>query len=180
MSSYSIMSTNYKDEIRKKTVMKLNKCVKGIKVSRRIEKGIYNYCIDYANERNIKKSWKNQLFYRIYIAKVISVYSNLDVKCYVKNISLLERVKKNDIDPNEIANMTSYDTYPEIWANLLDKKTKRDKLKYEMKQVAMTELFKCGRCSSRKCSYYELQTRSADEPMTQFISCLDCGNRWKQ
>jgi DNA-directed RNA polymerase subunit M/transcription elongation factor TFIIS len=28
--------------------------------------------------------------------------------------------------------------------------------------------------------YYELQTRSCDEPMTCFITCLDCGNRWKQ
>lgn len=28
--------------------------------------------------------------------------------------------------------------------------------------------------------YYELQTRSADEPMTCFITCLDCGFKWKQ
>jgi len=129
------MSDNYQDEIRKNTVKKLNKCVKGIKISRRIERGIYNYCIDYANDKNIKKNWKNQLFYRIYIAKVISIYSNLDNKCYVQNISLLERLKNNEIDPNELAKMSSYDTYPEIWANLLDKKTKRDKMKYEMKQV---------------------------------------------
>jgi len=180
MFNLLVMSNNYKDEIRKKTVMKLNKCVKGIKISRRIEKGIYNYCIDYATERNIKRNWKNLLFYRIYMAKVISIYSNLDKKCYIENNTLLDRIKKNEIDPNELATMSSYDTYPEIWSNLLDKKTKRDKMKYEMKQVAMTEMFKCRKCGSRKCSYYELQTRSADEPMTQFISCLDCGNRWKQ
>ena len=85
MFNLLVMSNNYKDEIRKKTVMKLNKCVKGIKISRRIEKGIYNYCIDYATERNIKRNWKNLLFYRIYMGKVISVYSNLDKKCYIKN-----------------------------------------------------------------------------------------------
>jgi DNA-directed RNA polymerase subunit M/transcription elongation factor TFIIS len=28
--------------------------------------------------------------------------------------------------------------------------------------------------------YYELQTRSSDEPMTQFVTCLDCGFKWKQ
>ena len=56
---------------------------------------------------------------------------------------------------------------------------KRDKLKYEFKPEAMTDQFKCRKCGSRSCSYYEVQTRSADEPMTQFISCLDCGNRWK-
>ena len=39
---------------------------------------------------------------------------------------------------------------------------------------------KCRKCGSRSTSYYEVQTRSADEPMTQFITCLDCNNRWKQ
>ena len=44
----------------------------------------------------------------------------------------------------------------------------------------MTDAFKCRKCGSRSTSYYEVQTRSADEPMTQFITCLNCGNRWKQ
>ena len=47
-------------------------------------------------------------------------------------------------------------------------------------EEAMTDQFKCGRCKSRKCIYYELQTRSADEGMTIFITCLNCGNRWRQ
>ena len=59
-------------------------------------------------------------------------------------------------------------------------KSKRDKIKYELKPEAMTNLFKCRRCGSRETSYYEVQTRSADEPMTQFITCLQCNNRWKQ
>ena len=30
-----------------------------------------------------------------------------------------------------------------------------------------------------QCSYYQLQTRSADEPMTTFVTCINCGARWK-
>jgi len=41
-------------------------------------------------------------------------------------------------------------------------------------------MFRCGKCGQRKCAYYQLQTRSADEPMTTFITCIPCGNRWKQ
>ena len=174
------MFNNFNDEIRKNVVKKINKCVKKIRVSRIIEKGIYNYCIEFAINKNIKRSWKNKIFYRIYISKVISIYSNLDKNSYVGNISIIDKIKENKINPEELAKMSAHDIFPENWTILLDKKTKRDKMKYEMKQVAMTEMFKCRKCSSRKCSYYELQTRSADEPMTQFINCLDCGNRWKQ
>lgn len=42
-----------------------------------------------------------------------------------------------------------------------------------------TDQFPCAKCKGRKCTYYQLQTRSADEPMTVFITCLNCGNKWK-
>jgi DNA-directed RNA polymerase subunit M/transcription elongation factor TFIIS len=40
-------------------------------------------------------------------------------------------------------------------------------------------LFKCGKCKSVKTTYYQMQTRSADEPMTTYVTCKNCGNRWK-
>ena len=42
-----------------------------------------------------------------------------------------------------------------------------------------TDLFKCRKCKSNDCSYFQLQTRSADEPMTTYVWCYGCGNRWK-
>jgi len=47
------------------------------------------------------------------------------------------------------------------------------------KKEASTDAFKCGKCKQRKCTYYQLQTRSADEPMTTFVTCVNCDNRWK-
>ncbi|GKA02473.1 transcription elongation factor TFIIS-like protein [Tanacetum coccineum] len=44
---------------------------------------------------------------------------------------------------------------------------------------ATTDEFRCGRCGKRKCTYYQLQTRSADEPMTTFVTCVNCDNHWK-
>lgn len=44
---------------------------------------------------------------------------------------------------------------------------------------AETEQFKCGRCKQRRTKYYQLQTRSADEPMTTFVTCINCNNKWK-
>ena len=40
-------------------------------------------------------------------------------------------------------------------------------------------MYPCGKCGSTKVSNYEKQTRSGDEPMTQFFECSDCGHRWR-
>lgn len=45
--------------------------------------------------------------------------------------------------------------------------------------AATTDMFRCGRCKQRKTTYYQMQTRSADEPMTTFVTCVNCDNRWK-
>ncbi|OQR94611.1 transcription elongation factor [Achlya hypogyna] len=50
------------------------------------------------------------------------------------------------------------------------------------KQCGITDargLFTCGRCKSTNTSNTQKQTRSADEPMTVFVLCHDCGKRWK-
>ncbi|KAI4139466.1 MAG: hypothetical protein L6R39_006274 [Caloplaca ligustica] len=39
--------------------------------------------------------------------------------------------------------------------------------------------FECGKCKQKKVAYNQAQTRSADEPMTTFCECQNCGNRWK-
>uniref|UniRef100_A0A8C2H4A9 Transcription elongation factor A (SII), 3 n=1 Tax=Cyprinus carpio TaxID=7962 RepID=A0A8C2H4A9_CYPCA len=42
-----------------------------------------------------------------------------------------------------------------------------------------TDLLQCGKCKKKNCTYNQVQTRSADEPMTTFVLCNECGNRWK-
>lgn len=39
--------------------------------------------------------------------------------------------------------------------------------------------FVCRKCKGNKTTHYALQTRSSDEPMTVFVCCLTCGNRWR-
>ena len=56
---------------------------------------------------------------------------------------------------------------------------KRDRYLFEINKEMATDQYKCGRCHKRECTYFQLQTRSADEPMTTFVTCLNCGKRWK-
>jgi DNA-directed RNA polymerase subunit M/transcription elongation factor TFIIS len=171
--------SNHTDKKRIKMVTMLNNEIKNIKLSKSIEKGIYNYTIKLSKHKNIKRSWNNLIFNQLYISKVRSIYTNIKKDSYIQNESFLERIYNNEFDPEKIADLTIYDIFPDNWKTLIDNKSKRDKIKYELKPEAMTTLFKCRKCNSRETSYYELQTRSADEPMTQFITCLNCNNRWK-
>ena len=75
--------------------------------------------------------------------------------------------------------MTHIELKPKKWEKLIEEKIQRDKHKYEFKMEAATDTFTCRKCKSKKCTYYQMQTRSADEPMTTYVSCIDCGNRWK-
>ena len=167
------------DKIRNSCVKKLNSLIDDDTLSRNIEKSIFNFVIDNSRENNINRRWDNKIFYNLYFSKIRSIYINLNKDSYIKNNYLLDKIKNNDIKPEEISKLSVYEIHPDNWKEIIDAKIKRDKMKYEIKPEAMTERYKCRKCGSRKCSYYELQTRSADEPMTQFFTCLDCKNRWK-
>ena len=171
--------TSYQDEFRDKCVKFLEKEIEH-PYSRNIEKSIYNYTIEVAEKNDISCSWDVIIFKNLYLSKIRSIYSNLKKNSYIKNAEFKSRLLNDDIDHKNIAKLTAYDIYPENWKLLFDIKAEKDKKKLELKPEAMTDTYKCRRCGSRKCSYYELQTRSADEPMTQFINCLNCNNRWKQ
>mgnify|MGYP001430484152 CR=1 FL=1 len=145
---------------------------------RNVERCIFNYSLQKSIDRNIIPTW-NVVFKNIYLNKVISLYSNLSKNNYIKNNRLLSRLKKREFTPEQLAVMTPQELFPEHWKELIDEKYRRDKILYETKKEAMTDQFKCSKCHSRETCYFEMQTRSADEPMTIFITCLNCGKRWK-
>lgn len=138
-----------------------------------LEKGIYNSSIADADKKNIVKKWDNEYFIHIYIDKLRSVYTNLDSEY------LIESVNTKKIKIHEIAFMSHQEMRPDKWKKLIDDKKIRDENKYTPKIEASTDNFTCWKCKSKKCTYYQLQTRAADEPMTTFVTCLSCGQRWR-
>ena len=166
---------DFRNNIRKK----LNKIIKKKSISLNLEKGIYNYTIQTAKQKKLIRNWTNQTFVMIYLDKLKSVMLNLNSKSTVENTTLLKRLKGGEFKSHELAFMTHQEIFPEKWKYLIDAKIKRDKKEGEVDLSAATDEFFCFKCQKRKCSYYEMQTRSADEPMTTFVTCLLCGNNWK-
>ena len=144
-----------------------------INIPTNIEKGVYNWAIQHASKNNIVKKWSNPFFVTLYIDRLRSVYINL------KKPSVAEMVVQRKIPAKDFAFMTHQEICPEKWKQLIEDKKVRDKQKYEPNIEASTDNFTCNKCKSKKCTYYQLQTRSADEPMTTFVTCLECGKRWK-
>jgi transcription elongation factor S-II len=138
-----------------------------------LEKGIHNWALKEATNRKVVKKWDNPFFVQIYLDHLRSIYNNL------KNERLVTLVINGDIKSHEIAFMTHQEMLPEKWEELIKQKSIRDKNKFEQNLEAATDTFTCRKCRSKKCTYYQMQTRSADEPMTIFVTCIDCGCRWK-
>lgn len=145
-----------------------------------LEKSIFEASYKYALKNYVARSWNSPIFVEIYRQTVRSVMCNIHPQSPVKNPRLLNRILEGELKLYEIPFMTSYEMYPEKWFELKDKLVQREQKILEGNKSRATDQFKCRRCQKRECTYYELQTRSADEPMTIFITCLNCGKEWRQ
>lgn len=141
-----------------------------------LEKGIFNETIKYCKNNNYELNWSNKYFNKKYAQIGRKIIANIT---YTVNAEDVKYKILNNIWPaHTIASKTHEELFPERYAEL--------KLKVMAKYINMKPeeekpdgLFKCSKCKSWKTTYTQAQTRSADEPMTTFASCLNCGNRWK-
>jgi DNA-directed RNA polymerase subunit M/transcription elongation factor TFIIS len=124
------------------------------KKAENVEKSIYNYTIQYAGNHNLEKSWENKIFTHVYKLKACNILNTLTE-------SMIENIETKKISAKNIA---------------FEKETAED----TVDESEVTDgIFQCRKCGSKKTTYYSLQTRSADEPMTNFITCVHCKHRWK-
>lgn len=136
-----------------------------------VEKGVYNATIRHCKENKVVKKWSNPAFKDLYLAKLKTVFFNLRT-----NAELRERIKGC---PQSIAFMTPQEMNPAQWAHLTEQKMKRDKYLTTQTMKSTTDVYTCFKCKKNECTYYQLQTRSADEPMTTFVTCVNCESRWR-
>lgn len=169
----SLRKVENPEKFRSNIRSKINEILNNEKNSINLERGIFNFALSEAKNRKVVKKWDNPYFVQIYVDRLRSIFTNLN------NQNLLEQVNSNAIKPHTIAFMTHQEMRPDKWDELITAKSKRDQNKFENNLEAATDTFTCRKCKSNKCTYMQLQLRSADEPMTTFVTCLSCGNRWR-
>jgi DNA-directed RNA polymerase subunit M/transcription elongation factor TFIIS len=145
-----------------------------------LEAAIFLSALHSAEKRHISKVWTYPLFTQLYSSMARTIVGNLNPNTYIQNKNLFKRFEDGELSLEEIASFGHTDLYPEIWKDSLIRQFEREKRQLEGNRAMATDQFLCKGCKKRECTYYELQTRSADEPMTIFIQCLNCGKRWRQ
>ncbi|KAM9429948.1 transcription elongation factor A protein 2-like [Salvelinus alpinus] len=98
-----------------------------------------------------------------------------------KNPDLRRNVLAGNISADRIANMAAEEMASAELKEMRKTLTKDAIREHQLSKVGGTEtdMFQCGKCRGKNCTYTQVQTRSADEPMTTFVLCNGCGNRWK-
>ncbi|KAM0733223.1 Transcription elongation factor S-II [Formica fusca] len=123
----------------------------------------------YAEFKNTDNRYKNRVRSRV---------ANLRD---MKNPNLRTNFLVGAITPSRLAVMTAEEMASDEIKQLREqfKKEAINDAQLATVQGTKTDLLKCGKCKKRNCTYNQVQTRSADEPMTTFVLCNECGNRWK-
>jgi len=147
------------------------------KISEHISTNLNDYMIEIPkpfknvtviNEIDMRANWKNPEFAKHYTNRVRSLIYAIRNNSKSK---FLDRIKSGELKPN------TFDT-KEIW-DLWYQEPKKEVVEKKPEEYD-DGMFKCGKCKSMKTTYVEKQTRSADEPMTLFITCRMCGHVMKR
>lgn len=114
-----------------------------------------------------------------YRTKIRSLFQNLKNK---SNPKLRVRVLEGEITPDEFVRM-SHDELRSVEQREADAKIQKenmDKAMVAKAERSISKTLQCGKCGKREVTYTEAQTRAADEPMTLFCTCTNCGKSWRQ
>jgi len=145
------------------------------KLARNIEISIYNWTLKFIKASR-KKPEICSHFKMHYKARYLAT------KNAFYNGGLQEKLKSGAVSCREMVTMNQAQLWPggPYYKAIEDARVKDlEKLSFAAKDADYEGVFRCGKCKSNKTTYYQMQTRSADEPMTTYVNCTNCGNRWK-
>ena len=140
-----------------------------------LEKGLFNETIIYCKTNKLELKWSNPIFLKKYSQLARKIVANITYTMNSSNVK--EKILDGTWKAEHIAAMTHEQLNPDFHAKL-----KLEIMKKYIVQNPEQEhdgFFKCGNCKSMKTTYTQAQTRSADEPMTTFVTCLNCDRHWK-
>ena len=168
-------------------------------ISRNAEISTLNWAVQNARKNSQDPSWENPRFRKMYKSKVHCLITELrrpnhsvalttevedgEVRVKLDLVNqLVYRLRSKELSVKNLAKYPAEVLWPEgpyAAAMIESRKKELEREKAKTLDDDYVGMFKCGKCKSIKTTYYQLQTRSADEPMTTYVTCMNCGSKWK-
>ena len=148
--------------------------IKHLKV---IETNIYNVSIRlYKKKYNLSNMHESNTEEEFFL----NTYKNIMYQIYTYICQIKDKIDQQQLVVN-IFNQLEKNNVLFDFEFFSEQKFKEYKqFKYLTEPLSVSEgIHTCGKCKSKKTYSYQLQTRSSDEPMTNFVTCASCGNKWK-
>lgn len=143
-----------------------------------IEKSIFNWAVKMTKLAHDTPSWENRWFKERYKQKACSILFNLKEP----RSELSSRIQSGEVSTKSIASLEPDELWPSGPYAVSKQILKNKAIAHDFTSGRAENyegMYQCARCKSKKTTYYQLQTRSADEPMTTYVNCLNCNKRWK-
>ena len=143
------------------SLCKINKFFKNKKnISQAILNGIINFAKNYVEIYEC-----NLLLNDIFNSKVTEL-----IEIFKNSTYIIELINDNTITPDSLASMKPHELNPDKYKHIIEKKA----YEHSQKKQKGTSIFSCKKCKQSNCDVVQRQTRSADEPATTFVTCLEC------
>jgi DNA-directed RNA polymerase subunit M/transcription elongation factor TFIIS len=154
-----------------------------LEAARAIEAACFNAAVRAGRESEdpSRRSWDSPPFVSVYSSRCGLVACQLDPAsqpCQRYGATLGQRLRAGEVAPEELGTLASKELCPEATAEERALLARRAAQRIEEKE---SNLFRCPHCGERRCTYVQIQIRSADEPPDYFCTCKNesCRRKFK-
>lgn len=156
---------------RRKAKSTLQKIILNADIVSDIEAGIHDFACQYCISENYRDMVSN-----VYQDTLRNVVFNLENRSSKSGRQLRRDVEAKRINAYNLAFMTPDELNSDAWMDII---IHNNRVRERLNNLPTYEWKPCRDCGKRQYSYYQLQTRSADEPMTIFYICKNCNRTYK-
>ncbi len=142
----------------------------------------WNWAFRRSSELGDVPATNNRYHVGRYKQKFLSMIYNLK-----KSPNLKDKILKGELKTSAAINLSPQGLWPDgphakMTEKIADIEMKKLHAANYMHDKDYKGLFRCGKCRGYKTTFYQMQTRSADEPMTVFCTCLNpkCGKKFRR
>jgi DNA-directed RNA polymerase subunit M/transcription elongation factor TFIIS len=152
--------------------MKLSNILLDVDIALKIELSIFEYSLIYCQNHKFNMEFVKS----VYEDKFHNIVSNIVLTPGIDNKTFKNLLLEKKINPSYVAFLSPSQIHPDKWQYFIKKK---EYIEQKENNISYSNAYKCYKCGESKAKVTQAQTRSADEPMTTFVTCMVCQNTFK-